>query len=260
MLPSEDIARALSGLEKRIERLERLDQVFTINAGETVINEAGIDRNLRIEGLTDPNLVFVDAGTNRVGIGTNVPLSKEHIVGGVTVLLRLDDVTTNLTTKTGRFGTTHYTTAEQPVGMFFQATLNSNAISIGGGSGLLNAATLIRFFLATNTVTVTGTEVFRLTLANIVFNETGRDTNVRMEGNADPNLFFSDAGNDNIGIGTAAPNASAKLEIASTTGSLLIPRMTTVQRNALAAVNGMGIYNTTTNQFEKYQAGAWVAW
>lgn len=66
MFPSEDIARALSDLEKRIERLERLDQVFTINATETVINEAGIDRDLRIEGVGRPNLVVVDAGAGTV--------------------------------------------------------------------------------------------------------------------------------------------------------------------------------------------------
>lgn len=62
-----------------------------------------------------------------------------------------------------------------------------------------------------------------------------------------------------IGI-NGTPAASAALDIASTTGALLIPRMTTTQRNALTAANGMGIYNTTSGQFEKYQAGAWVAW
>lgn len=58
----------------------------------------------------------------------------------------------------------------------------------------------------------------------------------------------------------ADPVGGAVLELQSTTGALLLPRMTTVQRNALAAVDGMGIYNTTTTQFEKRQAGAWVAW
>jgi hypothetical protein len=35
--------------------------------------------------------------------------------------------------------------------------------------------------------------------------------------------------------------------------------MTTTQRNNLSAANGMIIYNTTTNQFEGYEAGSWVA-
>jgi hypothetical protein len=60
----------------------------------------------------------------------------------------------------------------------------------------------------------------------------------------------------NVGIGTASPQGA--LDVNSTTGALIVPRMTTTQRNALTAVNGMIIYNTTTNQFNFYENGAWV--
>jgi hypothetical protein len=49
------------------------------------------------------------------------------------------------------------------------------------------------------------------------------------------------------GIGTTAPNAAAKLEIASTDKGLLIPRMTKAQREAItltAAANGLMVYQT----------------
>jgi hypothetical protein len=62
----------------------------------------------------------------------------------------------------------------------------------------------------------------------------------------------------NVGIG-GAPATSAKLDITSTTGALLVPRMTTSERDALTAVDGMIVYNTTTAAFNKRQAGAWVA-
>ncbi len=62
-----------------------------------------------------------------------------------------------------------------------------------------------------------------------------------------------------VGIGTAAPDASAILDLTSTTGALLIPRMTTTQRDALTAENGMLIYNTTLNKFEGYENGAWAS-
>lgn len=53
---------------------------------------------------------------------------------------------------------------------------------------------------------------------------------------------------------------SAILELQSTTGTLLIPRMTTTQRNALVTiVNGMIIYNSTTTTFQFYQNGSWVS-
>ena len=64
-------------------------------------------------------------------------------------------------------------------------------------------------------------------------------------------------GSDNVGIGTATPATSAKLDITSTTGALLLPRMTTAQRNALTAVNGMLIYDTTLNQTQTYENGGW---
>ncbi len=59
-----------------------------------------------------------------------------------------------------------------------------------------------------------------------------------------------------VGIGTTSPQGA--LDVSSTTGALIVPRMTTAQRNALTAVNGMIIYNTSDNQFNFYENGAWV--
>jgi hypothetical protein len=47
------------------------------------------------------------------------------------------------------------------------------------------------------------------------------------------------------GIGTASPDASAKLEISSTSKGLLIPRMTDAQKTAITSpANGLMIYQT----------------
>lgn len=59
-----------------------------------------------------------------------------------------------------------------------------------------------------------------------------------------------------VGIGTASPQGA--LDISSTTGALIVPRMTTEQRDALTAVNGMIIYNISDDQFNFYENGAWV--
>ena len=52
--------------------------------------------------------------------------------------------------------------------------------------------------------------------------------------------------------------ASAALEVSSTTKAFYPPRMTTAQRTAISAVNGAMIYNTDTDRFEGYAAGAWT--
>ena len=62
---------------------------------------------------------------------------------------------------------------------------------------------------------------------------------------------------EKVGIGTTSPATSALLELSSTTGALLVPRMTTTQRNALTALEGMIIYNTTAGNFEGYN---WTGW
>lgn len=56
----------------------------------------------------------------------------------------------------------------------------------------------------------------------------------------------------NVGYGTVTPNAVAAFDIVSTTKGLLIPRMTTVQRDAIAVgatTDGLLIFNTTTEKF-----------
>lgn len=60
-------------------------------------------------------------------------------------------------------------------------------------------------------------------------------------------------------VGTSdTPDASAAIEIASVTKGFLNARMTTTERNAITAVNGLQIYNTTTDKLQVYAAGSWV--
>jgi len=55
----------------------------------------------------------------------------------------------------------------------------------------------------------------------------------------------------NVGIGTTTPDTSALLELRSTRQELLIPRLTTAQRDAIILpAKSLVIFNTTTNRFE----------
>ena len=76
------------------------------------------------------------------------------------------------------------------------------------------------------------------------------NANLFVRTNNTDRLVINGAGN--VGIGTSTPNTSAALEVNSTTGSLLLPRLTTAQRDALTPETGMMIYNTDDNKFQGY--------
>jgi len=53
------------------------------NGGAFVFNEAGADKDFRIEGNTATHLIFTDAGNDRVGINNASPSTTLDVVGGV---------------------------------------------------------------------------------------------------------------------------------------------------------------------------------
>jgi hypothetical protein len=88
--------------------------------------------------------------------------------------------------------------------------------------------------------------------------------NIRVGSGSDKTtaMFIKRVGNPgdvsgNIGIGTTDPQGA--LDVSSTKGGFIVPRMTEAQRDALTAVDGMIIYNTSVNKFNFYENGAWVA-
>jgi hypothetical protein len=65
---------------------------------------------------------------------------------------------------------------------------------------------------------------------------------------------------NNVGIGTQTPHASAALEVSSTTRGLLAPRMTTAQRNAIASpAKGLLVYDSDLNGLYHYNGSSWAA-
>jgi hypothetical protein len=93
-----------------------------------------------------------------------------------------------------------------------------------------------------------------------IFNDFGNDYDFKINGLTQSNLFFVDASNDNIGIGTGTPDPKALIEMSSTTKGFLPPRMTTTQREAISSPPaGLLIFNTTTSKHEGYTGATWSA-
>lgn len=154
------------------------------------------------------------AGTDRVSIIANGNVGLRNTApgytldiqdGGIGLLLGADSsafTRTNAVAKLARLAVPHYTNAEEPTAVFvINNGLTTNTLSIGGGTGLCNAATDIAFYTAANNTTVTGT--------------------IRMSINSSGKVgMFGDLRVDGlVGIGTTAPDK--QLEINSADGNNL---------------------------------------
>jgi hypothetical protein len=74
---------------------------------------------------------------------------------------------------------------------------------------------------------------------------------------------FTASAQNNVGIGTASPDASAALEIESTTQGFLPPRLSSTQRDAIAAPVAVGLIVWCTNcgtngEVQVYNGSAWT--
>lgn len=123
---------------------------------------------------------------------------------------------------------------------------------MGGGTG--GTASLIEAFSC-------GREIVGAGHYLAAFVNPGKvDCDFRVDGNSFNNLLRTDAVLASVGIGTTPTEASAILEVASTTKGLLPPRMTTTQQNAIGSpAAGLMLYNTTTNKLMVYNGSAWTA-
>jgi hypothetical protein len=191
-----------------------------------------------------------------VGVGTSSPIAKLHIEGNVYV-------PTGSQFRGGANGNT--------AGMSFWGTTDGNT-GWGGfmGRNMLYDGTNY-IYATTNSSNLWGT-VAGIWVNGRKDSDSGRalrfiarpnteEGNDVVSTSADRNLYTHlSIGYDGIvSVGTVAPNASAKFEVASTTQGVLFPRMTTTQRNAIATpADGLVIYNTTDNKLQVRAGGAWV--
>ena len=84
-----------------------------------------------------------------------------------------------------------------------------------------------------------------------------------------PNLIYTSttygtvltvkANTGQFGLGTSGVDASALMEISSTTQGFLPPRMTSTQRDAIEATAGLIVYNTTDNNLNYYNGTSWTS-
>jgi hypothetical protein len=127
---------------------------------------------------------------------------------------------TDATNKAFRIGAAHYTNAQTPYAIIMGASsVTENEIRIGGGTGLLNAATSIGFYTTGSTTSpqlshvwkIYGTGIFESNGAQTIRTSTGNLTLATAAGNG--HIVLSPHGTGYVGIGTASP--SQKLDVSN---------------------------------------------
>jgi len=186
-------------------------EIFTYSAGaqaskfraaptETVLNESSKDVDFRVESDSNTHMLFVDAGNNRVGVGTNTPDSvfdvdsseasasalvstfragSDNNDNRANVFIGQDDNSRGLLIRAGR------ETGDRAISQFI---LNGSGGTIG--SNIINA---LEFY------EVTGSTAFQTT-----FNQDGENVDLRVESDGNANMLFVDAGSNLVNIGGSA--------------------------------------------------------
>ena len=181
---------------------------------------------------------FATSGGN-VGIGTTAPGAALDIAyGGMTMVLGAETgafTRTDATTKLARIAGYHYTNAEEPVGILnYAAGSADNDIYMGGGSGIMNAATSLYFNTAANPTTLNGTTRMSIKNTEMIVNDAGNDYDFRVESDNNTHALFVQGSDGNIGIGTTSPGALLNVVGASDQNNGLIK---------IQGTSGSGDYN-----------------
>ncbi|MBS1634805.1 MAG: hypothetical protein JST26_02710 [Bacteroidetes bacterium] len=108
-----------------------------------------------------------------------------------------------------------------------------------------------------NAGTTPGADGLAVKVAGTNASNVAFDVSSGAQGTAGPSIL-SALGNGQVGIGTNAPQASALLQIVSTTKGVMFPSMTTAQRQAIVApAVGLMVYDVTANILMSFNGTRW---
>jgi len=191
--------------------------------GSAIFNESGADKDFRIEGDTEENLLFIDGSADKVGIGTATPDQLLEVYGGY--IKCTDDAGEVILTHSGNIeicravsapiNTASFIDFKSLIATDYDCRMRQNevdglAFDVGGWGSLIYDVLVLA--PDGNVGIGIATPGAKLDVrGSAIFNEDGDAVDFRVEGDTEANLLFVDASADNVGIGTATPGA--KLDV-----------------------------------------------
>lgn len=215
------------------------------------VTQLGTGNALLVEDSANPDSTpFVVDSEGRVGVGgtpsagQNIALSKA-ITGATTSygILSSGVIQSDVTSNAYYFRTTANTVASA-----FTLTAISHyyatQATIGAGSTVTN-----QYGFITQSSITGATNNFGF------YSNIASGTNrYNFYANGTATNYFAGS----VGVGTAAPDASALLDVQSTTKGVRMPNMTTTQKNAIASpAAGLMVFDTTLAKLCVYTGAAW---
>jgi hypothetical protein len=212
--------------------------------------------------MTDPmttrgDIIYRNASnvTDRLGIGANTYVltsdgtdaSWQPAAGGgdVTKVGTPANTQIGVWTGDGTIGGSNEFTWNGVSGVAITGVTGGTGLSIDGANSALNLS-------GTGNPRITFDKGF---VANILYTDT-YDLNFYLPGYSS-NLFLKQS-TGSVGIGTTTPDASAALDVPSTTKGVLFPRMTTTEKNAISSpAEGLVVYDLTLHKLCVYTGSAW---
>ena len=185
--------------------------VSTFRSG-AVFNENSDDADFRVESNNQANMIFVDAGNDRVGIQTAIPSTTLQVDG-------LDDGDiawfrgngSNAGGRALRFGVGNTTRTEFPTYLPNIYSTSSDSANGGLAIGMYGGTSgegAIQFWTGDSSSFAEKMRIQRagniVAQYGAVFNEGSNNSDFRVESDSNANALFVDAGADHVNIGTSS--------------------------------------------------------
>ena len=181
--------------------------------GTVVVNDGSNNADFRVESDNNANMLFVDAGSDHVNIGTATDhggvLNVEHGDNTDTLMLVSTDADASVGPNLTLYRNSASPADSDDTGIVNFRGRNDNSQDVeyaqiksiildqtdGTEDGKLELYHMLNGSLAPS---------LQLTSSEVVINESSNDIDFRVESNGNANMIFVDSGNDHVNIGTAS--------------------------------------------------------
>jgi hypothetical protein len=236
-----------------------LNNALILGSTETVFNDASVDVDFRVESNGNANMLFVDGGNDKVGIGTSAPQEQLDISSNSPRIRFSDTSVTDLHHKIGSEANDLEIScdvgndqASSHIGFKIDGSEKVRITDAGlVGIGTSSPSTSLHISSASPQISLTETDQsnkqYRIgsfggayavydvsatqyrhiidTNGNHIFNEGSQDCDFRVESNNNANMLFVDGGNDAVGIGAVPTESTHALLVQGSNGTLLMSEL-----------------------------------